>query len=76
MVLSRFIKREVLDNYTDISKIDILNRNKNAGVKKINLGYLTCAAIHTIVANDKNIYMFRTKCLTILQTFYQKLLTK
>lgn len=76
MVFSRFIKQEVLDKYTDISKIDILNKDNNVGAKKINLGFLTRAAIRTIVANDKDMYMFRTECLNILQTFCQKLLTK
>lgn len=76
MVMSRFIKQEILDKYTDISKIDILNKDYNVGAKKINLGYMTRAAIKTIVANDKDMLMFRTECLTILQTFCQKLLTK
>jgi len=76
MVFSRFIKQEVLDNYTNISKIDILNKDNNVGAKKINLGFLTRASIRTIVANDKEMYMFRTECLNILQTFCQKLLTK
>lgn len=63
MVMSRFIKQELLNQYTDISKTDILIIDNNVGAKKINLGYMTRAAIRSIdKATDKEIFIFRTEC--------------
>jgi len=63
----------LIKTYTEISKIDVLNKDNNIKVTKINLGCLTHATITTLETNDKKILLFRIDCLITLQNFCHKL---
>lgn len=74
-VMRRFIKKDILDS-TVLTKIDIMKPNNIVGAKNVNLGYATRQALRSCQLNDKDILLFRTECLMVLQQFCQKLLTK
>ncbi|CAI6377601.1 unnamed protein product [Macrosiphum euphorbiae] len=58
-------------------RIDVLDKSKLIGSKKINLGFSTREAIRSIdIFTDKDMLIFRTDCQLILQTICLKLLLK
>lgn len=46
IIISKFIKEDVLNNHNNISKIDVKNNVNIVKVKKTNLGYLTQTALY------------------------------
>lgn len=75
-MMSSFVKPEIMEK-EKITEIDVLDKTKLIGAKKINLGFSTREAIRSIDKfNDKDILIFRTDCQLILQTICLKLLVK
>jgi len=74
LLLSRFIKPEIMNG--DFSKLNTMDKDNSIGAKQINLGYMTRQALRLITATDKEILLFRTDCLVILQTICSKLMLK
>lgn len=75
-MMSSFVKPEIMEK-EKITEIDVYDKTKLIGAKKINLGFSTRETIRSIDKfTDKDILIFRTDCQLILQTICLKLLVK